>query len=852
MTKYAESKSAEHRINLAEQWGVWRCMGLRGAGFPATDVLRLSAPEAARAADSVLQAQERVAELRAEALKLVNDELDAMRRTGQWDNKDKRAPLLDALRQLKAGKAVRALQVEQIDRAVRAYEDARICAVEAEEDLKDVYKISQGHVSEAVRHLAGNDRLCEAITWQNRNALHTAIDALLRKPLDVSKRGSKQRQYEELIANYLQRYCVKNDTIGFFGPVGWAKIGSGFEPLAYKAGANLLAARKVYFEEWCINEIATKLAKNKSLKPWMIPIRIPRFHLEGLALHSGLGSQTISEEQAFILTACDGNRTAIEIAREFCNTTGRGEEAERQVYETLAAFEQRGVIFWGIYIPLDTFPEESLRKSLNRIEREDLRRAGLSMLDELEQARSGVARAAGNASMLDRALGNLEATFERLTGAESTRAAGETYAARTLVYEDCRRDLEVTLSSEMIRELGEPLSLLLTSARWLTVEVAKAYGEKVTELYRRTVQRTGSPVVDWTRLWAQFQPYAFDSALLDGVMREFQERWQRILSPSFDSKRLSYTSAQLRLKILSEFDAARPGWKGAHFHSPDIMLAASGPDAIKRGDYQFVMGELHLGSNTLTASLFTAQHESPETLRRAVEIDLQGSRVVPVMPKNWPKATARTTYSLITPGDIRLEFGWDAFATDRSKALPAASLVFEEGADGLVARTRDGRLRFSLTEIFDAQLTAVAIDVFKILKPQKHTPRLTIDKLVAQRETWRFDAEDLDFAYEKDDVARFVAARSWARAHGMPRFVFAKVPAEVKPFYVDFNSPIYVDVFSKIIRKTRDLSEQDKTGDPKQNVTVSEMLPLVDQSWLQDSEGHRFTSEFRLVVVDLA
>jgi hypothetical protein len=59
-------------------------------------------------------------------------------------------------------------------------------------------------------------------------------------------------------------------------------------------------------------------------------------------------------------------------------------------------------------------------------------------------------------------------------------------------------------------------------------------------------------------------------------------------------------------------------------------------------------------------------------------------------------------------------------------------------------------------------------------------------------------------------------------------------------------------MFSKMIRKTREQGEQDKTGGFKQTITVSEMLPLVDQSWLQDSDGHRFTSEFRLVAVDLA
>ena len=61
------------------------------------------------------------------------------------------------------------------------------------------------------------------------------------------------------------------------------------------------------------------------------------------------------------------------------------------------------------------------------------------------------------------------------------------------------------------------------------------------------------------------------------------------------------------------------------------------------------------------------------------------------------------------------------------------------------------------------------------------------------RETWNFAPEELDFVYEKEAEVRFVAARRWAREFGLPRFVFARVPVEIKPFYLDFDSPIYVE-----------------------------------------------------------
>jgi hypothetical protein len=74
----------------------------------------------------------------------------------------------------------------------------------------------------ALREVASDGRFREAVAWQNLHALRGGIDWLLRQPLSAS--SSKVRQQERLVTRYVQRYCAKNDTIGFFGPVGWAAM----------------------------------------------------------------------------------------------------------------------------------------------------------------------------------------------------------------------------------------------------------------------------------------------------------------------------------------------------------------------------------------------------------------------------------------------------------------------------------------------------------------------------------------------------------------------------------------------------------------------------------------------------
>jgi hypothetical protein len=70
--------------------------------------------------------------------------------------------------------------------------------------------------------------------------------------------------------------------------------------------------------------------------------------------------------------------------------------------------------------------------------------------------------------------------------------------------------------------------------------------------------------------------------------------------------------------------------------------------------------------------------------------------------------------------------------------------------------------------------------------------------------------------------------------------VFVVSPTEPRPFYVDFDSPVYVTIFAKAVRR---LARQD----PDARLRISEMLPNPEQTWLTDDQGERYTSELRLV-----
>ncbi|HYR10183.1 MAG TPA: lantibiotic dehydratase [Longimicrobium sp.] len=824
----------------------WRCVGLRAAGFPIADALRLGAPEAAGTADALIAAERRAEEASAALLAAINAALDALRDEGRWDQAELRNPLMDARSKVKAGKLPNGELPPPIAARVAEARSAREAVAPARAEYEQGHAAALRRTSAVLREIAASDRLREAITWQNRQALHTALDPLLNAPEDA--RGSKHRQHEALLASYVQRYCVKNDTIGFFGPVGWAEFVDEGAPMVSRPGPGLVATRRTYFEMWGIEALAAWISGEESFRPWLKPLPNPAVRVEGTTLHHPVfGSLPIPVSDAVALSMCDGNRTARDVAKVLLRLPRSPFKTEGDVYRHLLDLEHRGLLRYSIYVPYDAFPERALRGWLEGIGDEAPRREGLARLDALEAARREVSAATGNWRELGPALSRLDETFTEMTGVAPTRSAGGMYAARTLVYEDCRRDGEVKMGPELLRALDEPLSLMMRSARWLTAECAEICMAAVRQIYEDLVQAHGSPVVDAARFWIHLTDTftARGETVFEPALEELKRRWDLLLPSEPGQRRVFASAEELRARVEAAFPAAAPGWRMARYHSPDVMIAAAGPEAIARGEFQLVMGECHLSANTLAVSLFVNQHPSPRSLVDATRWDLGGEHIVPVEPKNFGDFTARTARALVSPRAHRLEWSRDSLATRDSRSLRVSTLVVQDVDGELVVRSRDGAHEFPLMELVSEPLSGIFTHSFGVLTEGRYVPRRTIDRLVVSRETWRFAPAELGFAFEKKEADRFLGLQRWARAHGLPRYVFTKVPVERKPCFIDLHSAIYAEAFAKLVRRS---AEQ---GEPDDLVTVSEMLPGPDELWLADAEGRPHVSELRIVLVDL-
>ncbi|MFJ6836213.1 lantibiotic dehydratase [Streptomyces sp. NPDC091209] len=687
--------------------------------------------------------------------------------------------------------------------------------------------------------IAAQPRFQAALAWQNPAVLRTGIAPFLRWTPSADSRSSMPRQREELVAHYWQRFCVKNDTIGFFGPVGWGRWDPS-EPggVLVDPGTGLLAAQEVYFSGWAIDALAKVLAADSALMRWIPPRRVSFVRCaDGTARVPGRPAQQVAARDLAVLERCDGTRHLNAIA------------AELALSEDEAADIVRGLVThrwvqWRLEVPADTHPDRALRRILERVPDEAVRERALERLAVLERGRDAVRAAGTDATALTAAIGALEADFAALTDSEAQRAKGErTAPCRGLVYSDARRAATATLGAGLLAHL-EPLQLCLTAARWMTNRFAEAVRARLHTVYER-LRATGEPV-DLATLWLHTLPSPHPDAgdLVDAVQAELRAKWARILDVPPGVRRVRLTTAELAEGVRREFDEPGDGWSLARYISPDVLVVADDEDALARGDVRLVLGEMHCALNTMGASLFVHQHPDRDELLAETTRDFPGPRLLPMLPKELPlKWSTRSRPSLDRPQDHYVALVDQTGDPHRPRTAASADVRVEDRAGRLTAVLPDGTA-YDVLDAYANTLTQRVMDRFTLRPEGEHTPRITVDRMTLARETWQLPVSDVDFADEKTEAARFVRARHWQLRHELPRFVFVVSPTEPRPFYVDFDSPVYVTILAKAARRLA-------RKDPGARLKVSEMLPTPEQAWLTDDEGRRHTSELRFVAVDL-
>ena len=702
------------------------------------------------------------------------------------------------------------------------------------------YADAAGRLSRAIADTYADPVFQEALTWQNPGLAQRLQDAG-----QGTSRRSKDRGRELVVASYLQRYCLKNDTIGFFGPVGWAWADPGTAGLVVTPGEQLIARRTTYFEVWAIDKVAATIAGQGRAAGWLRPRRTRSVFLAGNVLHRPHRPPvTLTDAELRILLACDGRRTVSDVLDSAGPPEARG---------LLARLAELGALRLDLEGPADAWPERLLREQLELIADADARAAALAPVDQLIKARDAVAATDGDPAGLRQALTDLAQTFKQVTGAASTRKDGENYAGRTLVYQDAVRDMRVELGQAVTRALAAPLGLVLDSARWLVNDITARYRDYFAELVDRESARSGGAPVPLQRLLTRAAPYLSAGVSGRGVgelaaasVAELQRRWQQVLGPPTSPSRHQVGADAIAARAAECFPGHPVAWSAARQHSPDIMIAAASPREVQRGNFLLVLGELHLSLNTLSGRLWAEQHPDPARLIAAERADRGPQRIVAIPAKEHPSVTSRTNppSAILGPGQLY----WSSAITgsldppESDTVLPGAAMTVVRRGEDLVVQVLPAGAELGFFEVIADEMVGVVVDAFQLAAPAAHRPRITIDRFVLSREQWTFQVTDSSWAFAKDEQERYRLARRWRQDHGLPERVFYRVPVELKPTAADFRSIVLVNLLAKNIRQTQAAGHT--------QFTVTEMLPDLDQLWLTDREGRRYSSELRIIAYD--
>ncbi|HYK00405.1 MAG TPA: lantibiotic dehydratase [Thermoanaerobaculia bacterium] len=529
-----------------------------------------------------------------------------------------------------------------------------------------------------LRRIAADAKFREAVTWQNRSAVVNALDPLLRHSPDAH--NAKTRRQLLLVARYLQRYCAKNDTIGFFGPVGWATLGG---VPRFSPGRELLAARAAFFEPWAMLALAQAVPFEERLEA---PVSLPG-HLRLWRDRVIAPAETIalSADELRLLQLVDGS-SAASLLKRLRGARWRG------VLERLAT---RGLVRWEFPVAI----------SLQRAEE--------------------IGPAAGDPVRLGAALEAMERDFERRTSVASRR---DHSWGRGLVFEECRRDLSMDLGSAALSRIAPALQLVLRIARWYTFTIATRLARSLLREHRAS----GRARVPLPEFWLRTEPL-FGEEIVQAVAERLRVRLRKLWSLG---EHLDIRDA--RAFVTRHFSAPCPGWPGARHHAPDVMWDAPSPEALLAGEGTPVLSELHPGVTPFTTLSVLSLCPVRDELAREWDLDFPEPLVSPIP---WEEYARSTHDARLAKHHWHLDLG-DPYASDRppDQILRAADFDVVESDGRLFAVQRKGKLRLDLLTVFERRIKLRAATAFSLSDGSPMGPRRYLGPLVVERAHWRVES----------------------------------------------------------------------------------------------------------------
>lgn len=669
-----------------------------------------------------------------------------------------------------------------------------------------------------LRGVACDHRFLEAVYMSSPEA-HERLSALAETA--GKSRNESVRRPEITAAQYLQRVAAKYDTVSFFGPQVWARIGDAAEPVSIDqpTDGSEIRTRYVTFANWAVDALAERVRQDPATFYLRRLGKSPLVRVEGDVLHFGGKKIDLPYEYVALLRHCDGSLRAGEIAERAI-----GEQAYadfESAFSDLAELVEQGIVVDLFRVGTRTpHPQWQLRDLVAEMP-EELAAVHLPPVEDLVQAAHAMVTAEEGARIP--ILRSLEEKFTAATGVAARRRGGETYASRQISWEDCERASDVTFGSPLRQALESAgLQALLRAARWATHESAR----RRCEGWKPIVAAMGGQVELVQFFNRVAEPDAAFPTLENEVLAEMRTRAATaLLATASDVRSLDLTEDQITTTMGRAFPDVPALTTQARFHTVEFQLDSPSMDALAAGDFQIVITDLLAGGNAVTNQMFLQFCPWRDELLDAYARVTSESGAAITIADPPDRANRATNYA--PPADGVLELFRVAGIPRVAHSRPLADYYVTEQEGELVLASWDGSERHGLARLFAETFTwgSLTRQPFSLLEGP-HVPRVTVGRVVIQREQWTFptSAVPLEGLAEHDERALWGAVRRWQKENRIPDEVLVVIPEEMLPFYLDFRSLFLVETFVRWVRRST-------------QITLTECLPSTTRAWLPSAHG---------------
>ncbi|MEP6820724.1 MAG: hypothetical protein ABI946_00065 [Chthoniobacterales bacterium] len=645
-------------------------------------------------------------------------------------------------------------------------------------------------------------------------------------------RNARTRERERHLLLYLQRVCGKNDTFGAFGPSAWGTIENSASGVSFTAGTGVFE-RFTFLERWAAHSLAVALNLDSETRMEFAPRLHPNGNLQGdnFVPADSQPPVRLTSEQLDLVGRCDGKTPAHSL----------GENAS--LLEELA--DQR-VLLWECEVPaLDPLAFETLVRDIAQWRPGPVRARWEERVQQLAALPAQFAATTENSART-----TFMATARNLLddlGPRQTGGQRSLYAAANPIAEECARDCSFVVSEEITDDLARDAAPWFDLWRDTYAYVASRVAAGLRGLL------ASAPVQDGAVLLPAFLEHCAANRLsLTGpgmvvfahlAFQEVKQAFREMISSRAQAPEWELTAedcAFVRRKFEYEkFDEYT-------YPSADLQLSAESFAAIDRGDYQWVVSELHPPVALMHHALYWSCPDKP-ALSRAFASSA-GQRPAVHFGFFAADFTAHTTVRYMDSLPELMTFVAPQRANPRWRTVrPAEVEVFVDRFTNDVGLRTCGSKEY-LGSFARAWLIPLGFHPFHF-GASPHMPRLRCGRVIVQRRSWTVSVEELPPGDYRGISRDLVLAIEELRAQkDWPRYVYMR-PTEAtlrrsgaegrdkdtKPVFIDLESYLSLEIFHRWLVKAGELE-------------VTEMLPDPDHLCWQESDGRR-TFELRTLIV---